>query len=532
VKFFQSICLLIVFIFYAFTASGTQVESVKVLNQNIIPLKRGVGSITLKERVQLVEGKIIKLVDDRLFDKDQLKVAADEDSTNVVYKDTLILSITKKDAVDFKTDQVTLANQYAAQIKASIINIKKLKSPKKLMISIAYAVVATLLLLFLLATLSRFFPFIASAFKGPKKKQLPAIKIKDYEVISSDRVADFFILIVKAVKVILTLVIVYFYIPIVLSFFPQTSEFAPKLYGYIGNPIKKISKVIVDFIPNLFFIGVILIFTYYILAFIKFLFREIERGTISFSGFYREWAMPTYKLVRFIVVAFAAVMIFPYLPGSDTPAFQGISMFLGILLSLGSSTAISNMVGGTVLTYMRPFKIGDRVKIADTVGDVISRDLLVTRIKTVKNVNITIPNSIILANHIVNYSTSAADEGVILHTTVTIGYDVPWDLVHRLLLESADAVEMVLKNPKPFVLQTSLDDFYVSYELNAYTDKPGKMALIYSDLHKNMQIKFKEAGVEIMSPHFSAIRSGSEVAIPSEIKKHVKPIEISLGADT
>jgi len=396
------------------------------------------------------------------------------------------------------------------------------------LISVAYAIVATLLLILLLMTLSRIFPVINNAFKGPKKKSLPAIKIKNYEVISSDRVAEFFIFVSNGVKILLTLIVVYFYVPIVLSFFPQTSEFAPKLYGYIGNPIKKISKVIVDFIPNLFFIGVILIFTYYILSFIKFLFREIEKGTITFSGFYKEWAMPTYKLVRFVVVAFAAVMIFPYLPGSDTPAFQGISMFLGILLSLGSTTAISNMVGGTVLTYMRPFKIGDRVKIADTIGDVVGRDLLVTRIKTIKNVSITIPNSIILSNHIVNYSTSAVEEGVILHTTVTIGYDVPWDQVHTLLISAIEGVEMVLPSPKPFVLQTSLDDFYVSYELNAYTDRPGKMAVIYSDIHRNIQTKFKEAGVEIMSPHFSAIRSGAEVAIPGDVKSYVKPLEINV----
>jgi len=522
-KFLKSFLFFILII----SPSVSYSKNVKILNQNIVPLKDGIGSMSLDERIAIVEKKITTLVDDRLFDKNELKALPDEDSVNIVYKDLMVLSITNKDARSFKTDKTTLANQYVSQIKTSVVNIKRLKGPKKLLSSIAYAVVATLLLLFLLISLSRIFPFITSGFKGNKKKQLPAIKIKNYEVISSDRVADFFVLVMNFLKVVITLVVVYFYIPIVLSFFPQTSEYAPKLYGYIGNPIKKISRVIVDFIPNLFFIGVILIFSYYILSFIKFLFREIERGTISFSGFHTEWAMPTYKLVRFIVIAFTAVMIFPYLPGSNTPAFQGVSVFIGVLLSLGSSTAISNMVGGTVLTYMRPFKIGDRVKIADTVGDVISKDLLVTRIKTVKHVNVTIPNSIILANHIVNYSTSALDEGLILHTTITIGYDVPWDLVHKLLIDSAKSVDMILETPKPFVLQTSLDDFYVSYELNAYTNRPGKMALIYSNLHQNIQDNFKNAGVEIMSPHFSAIRSGSEVAIPGDEKKYVKPIEVT-----
>jgi small-conductance mechanosensitive channel len=165
---------------------------------------------------------------------------------------------------------------------------------------------------------------------------------------------------------------------------------------------------------------------------------------------------------------------------------------------------------------MRSFRIGDRVKIADTVGDVVEKSLLVTRIKTVKNVEITIPNAITLNSHIINYSTSAQTDGLILHTEVTIGYDAPWRKVHELLISAASNAEGVLKEPAPFVYQSSLDDYYVRYQINAYTRESNSMAAIYSKIHQNIQDAFNQAGVEIMSPAFNAIRDGNSTTIPSD----------------
>ena len=233
-------------------------------------------------------------------------------------------------------------------------------------------------------------------------------------------------------------------------------------------------------------------------------------------GFYPEWADPTYKIVRFLVLAFSAIVIFPYLPGADSPIFQGVSVFLGVLFSLGSTSAIANVVAGVVLTYMRPFKIGDRVKIADTTGDIIEKTLLVTRVRTIKNVDVTIPNAMVLGSHIINFSSSAKDAGLILHTGVTIGYDVPWRKVHDLLIAAARATPGILKQPGPFVLQTGLDDSYVSYELNAYTDQPNIMANTYSELHQSIQDKFNEARVEILSPRYSALRDGNRSTVPED----------------
>jgi small-conductance mechanosensitive channel len=185
-------------------------------------------------------------------------------------------------------------------------------------------------------------------------------------------------------------------------------------------------------------------------------------------------------------------------------------------MSFGSSSAISNAVAGIVITYMRPFKIGDRIRVGEYSGDVIEKSILMTRIRTIKNEEITIPNSTILSGQTINFTTFAKDSGLVLHTSVTIGYDVPWRDLQAALLTAADRTPMVLKEPKPFVLQTSLDDFYVSYQLNVYTQEASKQLQIYSELHANILDTCNETGIEIMSPHYRAERDGNTTTIPKE----------------
>lgn len=341
-----------------------------------------------------------------------------------------------------------------------------------------------------------------------------SIRIQSIEVLNEERISAFFISTIRTVRIVLLLGLFYLYIPLVLSFFPWTRGMATKLFDYILTPIEKVGHSFVTYLPNIFFLLVIVVLTHYAIKFSRFLFSEVEKQTITIPGFYHDWADPTFKIVRFMIIAFAVVVAFPYLPGSDSPAFKGVSVFLGVLFSLGSTSAISNIVAGVILTYMRAFKLGDRVKIADTVGDVVEKNLLITRIRTIKNVDITVPNAMVLGSHITNFSSSAKEFGLILHTTVTIGYDAPWRQVHELLIAAAQATGNILEQPKPFVLQTSLDDFYVSYQINAYTDKPSVMAHTYSELHRNIQEKFNEGGIEIMSPHYSTLRDGNQTTIP------------------
>ena len=254
---------------------------------------------------------------------------------------------------------------------------------------------------------------------------------------------------------------------------------------------------------------------------IRFFFDEIKKENIKIDGFYSDWAMPTFNIIRFLLLAFMVVIIFPYLPGSDSPIFKGVSVFVGILFSLGSSNAIANMVAGLVITYMRPFKIGDFIKIGDVSGEVIEKTALVTRIRTPKFEDITIPNSTVLSSTSTNYSsnTKHVNNGLLIHTTVTIGYDVPWKDIHKALIEAALKTDMIEQTPSPFVLQTSLDDFYVSYQINVYTKQPTKQPLIYSSLHQNIQDSFNAAGIEIMSPHYNAVRDGNNTTIPENYLK-------------
>ncbi len=313
-----------------------------------------------------------------------------------------------------------------------------------------------------------------------------------------------------------TLVLTYFYIPIVLSFFHWTQGWADRIFEMVAEPVLWIWNGLTTLIPNLFFIAVIIVFTRYLLKVLNALFLAVESGRIQFDGFHQDWARPSFQIVRIFVILLAAVMCFPYIPGSSSPAFQGVSVFLGVLVSFGSSSAISNMIAGIVMTYMRPFKPGDRVRIGDTIGDIMEKSLLVTRIRTIKNVDVTIPNSLILNTHIINYSAVSKEKGLILNTTVTIGYDVPWPQVHQALVEAALACPKVLQEPKPFVFQTALNDFAVAYEINAYTEDANSMAQSYSDIHTAIQASFKKHDIEIMSPNYMAVRDGSPSTIPEQ----------------
>lgn len=316
------------------------------------------------------------------------------------------------------------------------------------------------------------------------------------------------------------------FLPFMFSFFPWAEEIVNDFYGYVAKPIKFVFYGFIDFLPNLIFIIVILWITRYVIRVLQDIVEDIEAEKFIISGFPKEWARTTQKIISLLIWAFTLVVIYPLLPGSASPAFRGVSIFIGAIISFGSTSAVANIVAGVVITYMSPYKIGDRVKIQEITGDVIERTLLVTRIRTPKNEDVTIPNANIINNKIINYSTNTEDLGLLIHTTVTIGYDVPWGIVDKLLRQAAQKSLHVEAEPAPFVLQTSLDNNYVSYELNAYIKEPNKMPAIYSDIHKNIQEAFNEAGIEILSPQYIAARDGNLSTVPGKVKPDSKsPIE-------
>jgi small-conductance mechanosensitive channel len=378
----------------------------------------------------------------------------------------------------------------------------------------ALALLGTTLLIAVLWVFQRSFPKLHARIARWRGTAIKPLRIQRVEILSVDRIVGLLTTVVTAVRFVATLVVAYLYLTSLLGLFPWTRELSQRLLSAVLAPLELIGRTFVAVIPNVIAIIVIVAVARVLIKVLRMVFAGMARGAITVSGFHAEWAWPTYKIVRFLVIAFAAIAVFPYIPGSTSPAFQAISVFLGILFSLGSTGAVGNIIAGVILTYMRPFRIGDRVKIADTIGDVVSSELLVTRVRTIKNVDVTIPNAMVMGSHIVNFSSSAQEHGLILHTSVTIGYDAPWRTVHELLVAAAQATPSILKTPAPFVLQTSLDDFYATYELNAYTDRPNDMVVSYSELLQNIQDKFNEGGIEIMSPHYAALRDGNRTTIP------------------
>lgn len=233
---------------------------------------------------------------------------------------------------------------------------------------------------------------------------------------------------------------------------------------------------------------------------------KLKKGNIHFKNFYSEWADSTYQIVKFLILFFVVVIVFPYLPGSGSPAFQGISIFVGVLVSLGSSSAISNIIAGIILTYMRAFRIGDFVQIGDKEGILMDTSLLTIKIKTVKNVEISIPNSVVLSGNITDYSSYAREGNLILHTRVCMGYEVPFQKVESILKEAALISEGINSKKEPFVHVKELNDYYVEYELNAYTDKPQSMGGLYSELHKNIILGFESEGISLLLPAQSTVK--------------------------
>ena len=339
------------------------------------------------------------------------------------------------------------------------------------------------------------------------KGEIKPFVFKKFKLLTSKQIIKIIEVFLRALKYLITALQLFLTIPIVFSFFPATRNLASTLFGYILNPIKDIAIGAVGYIPNLIKIIIFITVTRYVLKALKFFADQIEKGKLKIPRFYTEWAAPTYKILQVLLWAFTIAIIYPYLPGSDSRAFQGVSVFVGIIFSIGSSTAIGNLVAGLVITYMRPFKIGDRVMIKEITGFVVEKNLMVVRLKTHKNEYVTFPNLLILGSNIINYNTSSDEdeEGLIIFAEVTVGYSIPWQKVHDILIDAALATEHILKRPKPFVLQTKLDDFYACYQINCYTKEVGSVPKIYTVLYENIQNGFRESGIDMTSAHYRVI---------------------------
>lgn len=370
--------------------------------------------------------------------------------------------------------------------------------------SIAFSIVAIVVFYFSFRVFRTALDLLEDKLQVWKGTKISSIKFQKVVFLTENQIVEVLEHVIFAVRWVGYVFITLTCITLTLSFFPDTEELASKVWSGVIDPVEHAIGNIISYIPNLILIGIVIFFTRFVLKGIRFFFTEVERESIKLKGFHQDWARPTYQIIRFLVFIFAFIIILPNLPASGSDAFKGVSVFVGILVSLGSTTAIGNIVAGMVLTYMRPFKVNDFVTIDNTTGLVVEKSLLMTRIKTQKNEEVTIPNLKILSHNIVNYSSSCDKQGVVFHTNISVSYEYPKEKVIEILTNAAKKSDLIEQEPTPFVLQSKFHDFCAVYEVNAHTKHPERMTYIYSELRKNIMDALKENNISMVTPiHYS-----------------------------
>lgn len=481
------------------------------------------GGYTPQQRAQMTGAAVEELGKRFNLRPDSVSIDHSDIVSDLMYGNKVLLSLTDQDALWEGVSRDSLAKERRENVISKLHEMKAEHSIWRMVKRILYFVLVIVGQYLLFRLTNWLFRKLKARILRLKDTKIKPVSIQGYELLDTQKQANLLVFLASVGRYILMALQLLFTVPLIFIIFPQTEGLAYRLLGYIWNPIQGIFVSIVDYIPKLFTIIVIWYAVKYLVRLVLYLAREVEAGRLKFNGFYPDWAMPTFHIIRFLLYAFMIAMIYPYLPGASSGVFQGISVFVGLIVSLGSSTVIGNIIAGLVITYMRPFKMGDRIKLNDTIGNIIEKTPLVTRIRTPKNEVVTVPNSFIMSSHTVNYTTSAREYGLIIHTEVSIGYDIPWRRVNPLLIEAALNTPGVVDDPRPFVLETSLSDWYPVYQINAYIKDANRMSQIYSDLYQNIQDKFNEAGIEIMSPHYMAVRDGNETTVPKDDLRNSNP---------
>ena len=512
---------------------------VDLLGRTLFQVYGGLGEIPLEERAARLSNRLAELAQRREVDPASLRIVDGRTITTLQLGDVIVMSVTDEDARALALGRRAAAARYRAQIVEGVTRFREQSTFRGVLWGVLWSALALVALVVALRSLKRVYAWLDVRTAGLRRLYLRGVKVGTLEVVGRDQVARLGRVVVGLTRLSISLLLVYTFLTFVFGQFPWTQSWSENLLEAALTPLRRLGEILVSSIDNVIAILVTVVVVRYTIRISDYLFTRVARGEAEIAGFHAELADPTRKIVKFLLIMMGVMLCYGYTPIADNRAFQGLTVFFGLLISLGSSTAISNMVAGVVLTYTRAFRIGDRVKIGEAFGDVVEKSFLVTRIRTTKNEDISVPNANVLSNHIVNYSAMAREgSGVILHTEVTIGYDVPWPRVHQLLTQAARDTPGVEADPPPFVLQTALGDFSVAYQINAYTKEVTRMARLYSDMHQHIQDRFAEADVEILSPTYGAYREGPSTVPDVEALRDVAgriaataPVSDTDGAD-
>ena len=465
---------------------------------------RGVSAYPAQERAATVARAIREAAHDLSVEPGGVRTEAVDSGIRIMAGTRRIMTVVDADAQTEGIRASELGMVYARRIAQAMIAYRQARTPQAVRDAWVTLVVGVVALAFGVTVVFWIWRRLHVVLERRLRQRVQSLEDKSFRLVDAQRIWTGVRSLVNLARVLAVMMLVYVFLQIVLARFPATRGIAARLGDYAIGPLRTMGSAFLAYIPNLFFLVILWVVVRSLLRLTKLFFESIEHSTITFDSFEPEWAQPTYRLVRLVVLAFAAVVAYPFLPGSGTAAFQGVSLFLGLVLSLGSGSAVSNVIAGYALTYRRAFRVGDVIRVGDKVGRVLATRLQVTHLRTPKNEELIVPNATILNSEVVNYSsrTRGENEGLVLHTTVGIGYDTPWRQVEAMLLLAAGRTEGLSQEPPPFVNQLSLGDFAITYELNAYTRTPERMPQLYTALHRHILDVFNEHGVVIMTPAY------------------------------
>jgi small-conductance mechanosensitive channel len=479
----------------------TPMEPVR-FDEQVLFTVRGTSSYPAPERAARIADRIKGVANDSSIAPEAIVVVPTELGIDIRAGEQHLVTLVAADAALESMALPTLAGVHRNRIQQAITDYRNAREPATLLRGLGLAVLATALYYALVVLLRKGFRRFAAALDRRVQAHVATLPRGAFQFVQGKQIWELAAATVRGAHLVLLILLFFTWLQFSLTQFPWTRSLGEALIGIATDPLVSIGQGFIDFVPSLLFLIVLVIVVRYGLRLVKVAFSALERGTATLAGFEPEWSMPAYKIVRAVAIALALVMAYPYLPGAGSDALQGVSVFTGLLLSLGAAGTVSNLIAGYFNTFGRVFRVGDVIKVGEVMGEVTQVRLLTTRVRTIKNEEVTIPNGTIINTHLVNYSVLAKTQGLILHTEVGIGYKVPWRQVHAMLEEAARRTPGLQTDPPPFVLQRQLADFAVVYQLNAYVGSPLGKAHTYSKLHQNILDVFNEYGVQIMTPAY------------------------------
>jgi len=500
-----------------------------VLDGRVLFPLQGIPSYPAEERARIISARIQDLATDKTFSPGTLTLEPGDEYTSIMSGNKLVVGVHDLDAFAQGVGRPVLAELVKEKIDAAVRAYREERDFRRLLIHSGYAVGAVFLLAGLIFLVWRLSRRQNAWIERRYRSRIQDVQVKSFQVVQAERLWGAVKGLVHGVRTLITILLVAVGAEYILGLFPWTRPLADHGLNLVLTPLRSMAAGMIGAVPGLIFIAILWFVIRYLLKLLRLFFAGIENQTISLSGFDPEWSWTTYKILRLGIVAFGVVIAYPYIPGADTAAFKGVSLFLGVVFSLSSTSALSNIIAGYTLTYRRAFKLGDRVRIGEMTGDVIQIRHQVTHLCSLKNEEVIIPNSSILNTDVINYSSLARQRGLILHTTVGIGYETPWRQVEALLMLAAGRTPGLLEDPPPFILQKALGDFCVTYELNVYTDRPLDSARLYAELHRNILDVFNEYEIQIMTPAYE--RDPEQPKVVPKDKWFEAPASLSAGAE-